>query len=662
MADGHEFANTGPYEKLAGTVFYAVDPDDPANAGIVDLDKAEQDSDGLVHFKSDFYILKPKDLSRGNGSIFYDVNNRGNKLALNVFNDATWSSDPSTLKECGDGFLMREGYTIVWSGWDGELLPAEDRLRLSAPIATNNGEAITGIVRAEIFTNAPPEQDEVTDTLSVSWPSTALTLHGGYEPTKQGEENATLTWRLREADPRVPIPRAQWEIVAKEFEEGDPAWSSLPQVTLYLPCGFRPGYLYELIYEAKNPVVMGLGFASVRDLISWLRYNTDKNNPLRKSNTATFIDRCHGFGVSQSGRFLRDFLYQRFNADEEGRIVFEGLMPHVAGGGRGFFNSRFAQPTRTNFQHDGHLYPVDQFPFTYADTTDPFTGRIDGILRTARSSGTVPRIMSINSTADYWTRSASLSHTDPSGRFDAEIPETVRIYAIDGAQHGPGHYPPGQSTGQQMNNPTNYRPILKSLLVGLDKWVRGDEPPPRSAYPRIDEGTLVNPKQEATGFPFIPNVRYPEVIQQPSLCNYGKEFLTEGIISIEPPVVLADYGVRVPRCDADGSPVGGIRLPDIEVPVATFTGWNLRSRTVGAENELVSMNGSYIPFPKTKEERIRLADPRHSIQERYNSFEDYVAKYTVSAHQLVEGGYLLQEDVQKMVEEREQFKSLFISH
>ena len=657
FAEGHDFGETGSYETLAGTVFYAVDPDLPANVGIVDLDKAKRGRDGLVHFKADLFILKAVDLTKGNGAILYDVNNRGNKLALRLFNDAPSTNDPRSLTDSGDGFLMRQGYTIVWSGWDGELLPADHRLRLLTPVATDNGKEITGIVRAELF--ADLSEDRPTDTLSVSWSSTSLDLHGGYPPTERGKKQATLTWRLREKDPRVPIPRSQWEIITRTFDEGDPTWTSLPQVTLHLPSGFRPGYLYELLYEAKNPVVMGLGFAAVRDLVSWLRFTPAEDNPLRDSTTGTFVRYVYGFGVSQSGRFLRDFLYQGFNADEEGRQVFDGLIPHAAGGGRGFFNARFAQPTRTNFQHDGHLYPVDTFPFTYADITDPFTGRTDGILHQARSAGTVPFIMHVNTTAEYWTRSGSLAHTDPQGQNDAEIPDSVRMYAFDGTQHGTGHYPAKRSSGQQLDNPTNYVPLLKALLVGLDTWARGQGQPPPSAYPRIDQGTLVDWKQETTGFPLIPGIRYPEVIQQPSLCDYGPHFPMEGIITMEPPAVWADYTVKVPRCDQDGNPLGGIRLPDVEVPLATFTGWNLRNRSAGAENELVSMNGSYIPFPKTREDRFRQGDPSLSVEERYRSFEDYIEKYTSFAKELVAKGYLLEEDVEPMLQEREQFRDLF---
>jgi hypothetical protein len=346
--------------------------------------------------------------------------------------------------------------------------------------------------------------------------------------------------------------------------------------------------------------------------------------------------------------------------DEEGRRVFDGIIPHVAGGGRGFFNARFAQPTRTNFQHDGHLYPVDTFPFTYADCTDPLTGRTDGILRRAQAAGTVPYIMHVNSTAEYWTRSGSLAHTDPAGQVDMEIPDTVRMYALDGTQHGSGRYPARRSKGQQMDNPTNYVPLLRALLVGLDRWVRGEALPPPSAYPRIDQGILVDWKREATGFPFIPAVRYPEVIQQPSLCIYGPRFQEERIITIEPPAVVRDYTVKVPRCDKDGNPLGGIRLPDIQVPLATFTGWNLRDRHAGAENELLSMNGSYIPFPKTKEDRLRSGDPRLSIEERYGSFEEYVEKYTSSANELVAEGYLLQEDADQLIRGRDQFRDLFL--
>ena len=366
------------------------------------------------------------------------------------------------------------------------------------------------------------------------------------------------------------------------------------QIRLKLAGGFRPGYLYELICEAEGPIVQGSGFAAVRDLVSFLRYDTSKRNPLRTATGKSAINRAHGFGVSQSGRFLRHFLYQGFNVDEKGRKVFDGLMPHVAGGGLGFFNHRFAQPTRHNGQHEDHLYPADVFPFTYGDSTDPFSKRTDGILR--RSAKLLPRVMHTQSAAEYWHRSGSLVHTDPLGTRDAVIPDSVRIYAFGGTQHGPAGFPPGRGSADNLLNPADYRPQLRALLDALDAWVRDDKSPPASVYPTIASGTLVGWQQKHTGFPSLPGVRYPEVIQRPQALDLGPDFATRGIITVEPPRIVGNYVVRVPKSDRAGNDRGTLLPAEVSVPLATFTGWNLRRRDVGAEAMLASLAGSYLPL------------------------------------------------------------------
>ncbi len=646
FADEKTFGKTGSYEIITARASYTVDPTAPANQSIIDLDKAPKDERGLIHFYSDVCILKPVQMDKGNGVILYDVNNRGNKLALRFFNDA--GGDANLVEEAGNGFLMRHGYTVVWSGWNAEILPGDNRLRLYAPVAKNETQEITGLIRTEMMTNQP------TDTLPVKWDAN----HGSYEPTEKGSEEATLTWRLRETDSRIPIPREQWkwDILPIEKSEG---LQILPLIHLVLPSGFRPGYIYELIYEGKNPIVHGLGFASVRDLISWLKTSTDQGNPLLIQEGKAGIQYAYTFGISQSGRFIRDFLYQGFNADEEGRRVFDAMIPTVAGGGRGSFNHRFANPTWTNMQHIGHAYPADRFPFTYAETTDPFTGKKDGILSKAVETNTVPKIFQIDSSAEYWSRSGSLAHTDPSGNADALIPENVCFYLMAGSQHGYGAFPPTKGIEQHLTNPLDYRPILRALLVALDEWVQQGETPPPSAYPRLENSTLVDWQQKSVGFPYIPGTRFPEVIQKPEWFDYGPEFENKGIVSIQPPISKGVYKVLVPKTDENGNDIAGIRLPEIEVPIATYTGWNLRAAEAGAENELVDLAGSYIPIATTKEEREKIGDPRLSLEERYESYEDYLKQFQAAAHQLVENGFLLNEDIDIILQTRESIKEKF---
>lgn len=646
FAQGQSFGDTGPYVKLVGVARFALDPTNSSNRAIVDLGLAPRRPDGKVEFRADVYILAPADLRKSNGTILYDVNNRGNKLALRFFNDATSGNDPSTPADAGNGFLMRRGYILVWSGWIGELLPGEGRLLLAAPPVLENGQPVRGIARFETSTDKPAE-----------WlPLSRRPGHGSYRPTAAGLEKAVLTWRLRESDPRVVIPREQWRVDIRPPQSpplGVPG--TLPEVRLYVAGGFRPGYLYELVTEVEGAFVQGVGFAGVRDLISFLRYDTSPRNPLRLGET-TAVRHAYAFGVSQSGRFLRHFLYLGFNADEHARRVFDAVWPHVAGGGLGFFNHRFAQPTHHNGQHEDHAYPGDMFPFTYGESYDPWQQRRDGLLeRLGRDyPQAVPRIFHTQTAAEYWHRSGSLVHTDPLGKSDAVIPSNVRIYAFAGTQHGPGNgaLPRTRNTTSTdlPPNPADYRPLLRALLDALDAWVKEGKEPPPSVYPRIADTTLVLPEQRATTFPALPGVRYPEVIQRPQLFDYGPDFLGQGQITQEPPRPIAAYTVLVPKSDGDGNDLGMLRLPDIAVPLATYTGWSLRHRQVGAEAMLANLLGSCIPLTRTASERRQLGDPRRAILERYRNFDDYREQYRHACDELVLRRFLLDEDRQRLLE------------
>lgn len=653
FAGGAVFGDTGPYEKLVGVARFAVDPQHPRNKGIVDLDKAPRNSAGKVEFEADVYILMPKDPAKGNGAILYDVNNRGNKLALRMFNSAPGGNDPTKLTDAGNGFLMRRGYTVVWCGWIGEVLPDGQRLILKAPVATDNGKPLRGVVRYEMVADAPAD----------SQPLSRREGHGSYPPTALGEAKSVLTVREREPDERKALPRDSWRLERKpvpKVERG--VQGTYGQIRLHLKGGFKPGQIYELITEAEGPIVQGLGYAATRDLISFLRYAASAGNPLRTTDGKPAITRAHGFGVSQSGRFLRNFLYEGFNADEANRKVLDGLIPHVAGGGLGFFNHRFAQPTRHNGQHEEHLYPGDRFPFTYGDSVDPFAKLTDGIMKrtAAESPQLLPRIMHTQSAAEYWHRSGSLVHTDPLGKLDAVIPDNVRVYAFGGTQHGPASDPPSRGNADNLHNPGDYRPFLRCLLDALDAWVRDGTVPPPSVYPRIDQGTLVHWDQKSTGFPALPGVRYPQVIQRPHRLNHGGEFWLRGIIGVEPPRKLGDYGVLVPRSAPDGNDLGCLSPPEVAVPLATYTGWNLRRKEIGADGQLASLLGSYIPFARTRAEREKAGDPRESVEERYGSFDSYRKQFAAACAKLVKGRYLLPEDAERAVRNREKARRQFL--
>lgn len=633
FADGKAFGDAGPYERMVGRIFYELDPDLPHNKNVIDLKLAPRNERGKVEYFGDLFILAPCDLTKSNGAILCDVNNRGNKLALRFFNYASGSNDPRTDQHAGDGFLMRHGFTIISSGWDGELLPGGNRLRLSPPVACDGKRPITGWVRCEIV----PDKD--VKRTPVNWAN-----HGSYRPTEKGQKTATLTHRILPGDPRVPIPRDRWTLHVSEVESDSPG--QLPKVELEMPEGFKKAHIYELIYEAQDPLVHGTCFTGLRDLISAFKHGSGQDNPLLVKGKPA-IRRAHGFGVSQTGRFLREFLYWGFNEDEHGKKVFDGVIPHVSGSGMGSFNHRFAQPTRHVTQHDHHDYPADRFPFAYDTQHDPLSAQTDGILRRSLASGTCPYVLHTQSEAEYWTRSGSLSHTDPLGKRDADVPECVRIYLFGGTQHGPSGYPPGRHNGQNLANPGDYKPFLRALLLALDRWSQGGKPAPPSVYPTIKAGTLVAWDQGSTGFPSIPGVRYPTVIQQPSYWGYGPRWQLERIVDVQPPIARGDYRVLVPRSDADGNQIGCLSPPEVAVPMATYTGWNLRSKAAGAENELVSLVGSYIPFPITEAERKSTEDPRGPLESRYGTMDRYLAQLEEKCRELEQAGYLLGEDAER---------------
>lgn len=657
--EGRAFDGVGAYERLRGKAFFAVDPKHVANQTVIDLELAPRNDAGLVEFSTDVEWLAPKDLSKANGAILYDVNNRGNKLALGMFNTGA------------EEFLMRKGYVVLWSGWIAETQPGSGRLRLNAPVAMENGQPIIGTVRAEFVIEAAAERH----TLAM-WAN-----QGCYEPTERGEREAVLTWRAREKDARVAIPRKQWRF-EKRWVEDNGERGQLPVIDLVVAGGVQPGYIYEVVYEAQGPIVQGLGLAGIRDLLAFFKHEKSEKNPLRLAETSSTSQRrvervedkgnpspvrrdslwrAYGFGVSQSGRCLRQFLYDGFNADESNRQVFDGVIPHVAGGGLGFFNHRFASPTRHNGQHDNHLFPADQFPFTYGDETDPFTGREDGILHRDRARGTVPKVMHTQSSSEYWHRAGSLVHTDPRGERDAKLPPEVRVYCFGGTQHGAGSGIAGTvpGNGQLLTNPADYRPLLRALLTALDEWVRTGKEPPPSTHPRIADGTLVGWRESESGWQGIPGVRYPEVIQQPEHLDRGPEFYRFRRSTIEPPISRGSYVVRIPKCGTDNNELGTLLLPAIAVPIATYTSWNTRNRSVGAEGEMLGLQGGYISFVKTKAEREKLGDPRPALLERYRDFEDFRTHYRAAVDRGVEQRTLLAEDVAELMKLADRWRPLF---
>lgn len=636
FAEGHRFEHSGPYEKLMGRMHIEVDPDNPANALICDLKLAPRNARGRVECWTDFFLLKPVDPRRGNGRILYDVSNRGNKLAVWTFNEAR-SNDPTTLADAGNGFLMRQGYSIFWTGWNGDVMAdGTDRLLTGLPIAQENGRPVTGKAHAEICTK------EKVYSRPFFWSPWGTS--DAYPSVGLDNRTAELTLRARRSDAGVVVPREAWAF--GRWEDG----RLIPDPThLYVKEGFRPGWLYDLVYRAQGPRVTGLGLAALRDGVSFLRYARQDEqgvaNPLARS-----IEHAYIFGISQSGRLVHHFIYEGFNADEAGRIIFDGALAHVPGSGKGMFNRRFRMTTVYGTYHQGNLSGSEFFPLAPVPQTDPITGRQGDTLARARAHGCLPKMIFTQSSTEYWSRAASLLHTDVEGQRDIALPDNVRIYLTAGAQHlGAGPHTRGDC--QQPRNVLDDRaPILRAMLVALDRWVSGIAEPPASRYPRLADGTLVDLDTWRRSFPKIPGVGLPGDYYRPCRLDFGPRFHTEGIAEIIPPKAGKAFGSLIPAVDADGNDRAGIRLPDVAVPLGTYAGWNLRTAESGPEGILTRLDGMYLPFATTAAERREQGDPRPSVRERYPTREIYLARMTDAALKLRREGFLLPKDVAIILE------------
>lgn len=640
LADGYEFPVTGAYERLIGKAYGEVDPNSRLNKMIVNLDKAPRNHNGRVEYWTDIYILKPLDMKQGNGKIFYEPPNRGSKRILMFLNDAPASNDPQLLEHAGNGFLMRQGYTMVWSGWQGDLIPEKNFLVMGVPVAGNKGKEITGTVRTEIV---------VTSEEIFSRPLSGDEKVQSYEAVTTDKSRASLTVREKSYGRRIQVPSSDWEFATCSKKAGK--LEIRPSTTdLCVLSGYKPGAIYEFIYQAKNPLVLGLGFAAVRDLISFLRYEIRDahgvQNPLALNDDRTGIKRAYAWGRSQSGRFLRDVVYHGFNEDETHRQVFEAISPHAAGGGRIYLNYEFARPVTSSQQHTNQLEP-ELFPFAYTILKDPQTRKKDGILKRPKTD---PFIIHTQTSTEYWQKRGALVHTDGKGK-DIPLPKKVRIYAIAGTQHNaPFGSTPKMGNCQQLTNPLPIGSALRALMMAMDRWINEGTLPPPSRIPRVSDGTLVHSDQKDIGFPKIPGVRYIGLVNRQLFLDYGPNFRL-GKINHHPRQVRNDaYTILVPKADADGNEVAGIRLPAIRVPLATHTGWNLQRKGL-AEDELCGLLGSYIPFAKTKREREKSGDPRLSVEERYKDHAHYVRNTRREARSLMEDRLLLPEDAEKIIEQ-----------
>ncbi len=655
---GASFGTVGPYERVIGRAFGEVDPAAPGNAVIQDIALAPRNSRGMVEYSTDIDILRPADPKHGNGVLLFNILNRGHKGAIGLFNaDMPFQPVPiDRLETAGDGWMQRQGYTTIWFGWQADVLPGDGRMTLTVPVAHNaDGTPVTGLVRAELVVQIAPA---TTLNLSSGW--FTMMTHAS-APTASTDNQAkladgflpTLTVRASENAPRTTIPNTAWHF-------GSCAAGNDTQICF--PAGFQPGKLYELLYRAKDPLVMGLGFAVARDLGTVLAQPGPDNPAAPQPGVKTIV-----MGTSQSGRFIRSMIALGFNQGEDGKRVFDAALPHI-GGGLMPLNVRFSQPGRAWGQQVDHLYPAYDFPFTYARQTDPLTGRTQGLLDRCEANGTCPLLFHAATALEIWEGRQSLGLTDPLGLHDVPEPANVRTYIMASTQHAPPPLPlpakPPFFTCAQQSNPNPHTWTMRALLADLTEWVRDGTAPPPSVTPRIDDGTLVAPDQ--VHFPVIPAnsyggtdrpaMRYTGAISVLHVLDFGPDYHaadSSGVITTEPPKAgAASYGVLVPQVDADGIDLAGVRDVYVQAPIGTYTGWN-SFRPDLFQGGFCNFTGSFVPFAPTKAARDATGDPRLSLEERYPTPQAYTAAVEQAGDRLAAQRLMLPEDVKRVVAEAE---------
>jgi Alpha/beta hydrolase domain len=625
---GKAFGEAGAYERITGRIYFSVPIANQHNRGIVDLANAVNLKNGEVEFSSDFVAVRPKNIAKGNGSLLLEVPNRGHARILSLVD----GGDEELAHDAGDAWLLRNGYTVVALGWQWDA-PDANALRFYAPIAKEQGKTITGLLRGDFMLAQPLQEIPLGHLMPGALGGTEYPVFAANDPRNR------LTVRDSRDGERTVIPREQWQFAHTVNGSLVPA-----DRFIHLDGGFQPGKIYEYVYVVANPVVAGGGFAAIRDFASYAKHDPEAITPEK---------RVYGEGISQNGRFLRDLLYQGFNADEQGQIALDGVLAHVAGAGRGSFNYRFAQPSRDAQPTSSIFYPTDIFPFTDRPEKDSITGQTAGLLDHAVSESVVPKIFFSNTSYEYWGRAASLIHVTADGKQDMPISDKVRVYHFAGLQHYPGPWPPEKGPGallsQNRESPLPIRYFWRAMITNMDAWVRNNTLPPPSSYPKIADGNLV--PLSAWAFPRIPGVNLPRDASQAYRLDYGPNW-RQGILTIQPPQVGAPFPALVPQVDADGNDRDGVHLPEISVPLATYTGWNLRDPSIGAPDQRVAFEGSYLPFAKTAAERG--GDPRKSIAERYRSREDYLTRYQAAVDDLVKQRWIVPEDRVELIHRGEQ--------
>jgi hypothetical protein len=641
---GHSFAGVGQYEVITGIATGEVDPANPLNAGITDIALAPKNAQGHVVYHHNFYILQPLDPSKGNRKMMYEPPNRGGKTYQLLNNTPTGTSDPAALTDAtalDDSFLWTRGYTTVWSGWENNLGPLSGlTATASFPVAGDPNNPITG----------PAYEYIVTAGATASF-----TL--AYPPASTNQGDAVLTHRIHLDDPPVPVPSSGWAYTDAVDPTNPP--NTIPNRAIKLTTGnFVNNDIYEFSYKAKNPTVNGLGLAAIRDFNSFLRFSSHDDagtpNPIKGQ-----IDRIYTETVSQPARTLNDFVHLGFNEDENHRKVFDGMMQWIAAGDGANMNYRWSQTKRTNRNRQELLYLEGLYPFANVPTFDPISGTSDWRYKKCEQTHTCPLATEFYSANEFWVKAASLMSTDPTGRFDLPDHPFTRLYLLSSMQHaGAPSNPTSKGLCQQFLNPLDSAPVQRALWNDLDEWSTHGIEPPDSEVPKLRDHTLVLPlPQDGVGFPHIPGVTYSGLKTTRYRFNFGPDFYQTFVPTINPPVITPPYEDNpangriypsyVPKTDSDGNDLAGIRLPELVVPLATYTGWGLRSGVWA--NDGCEQSGQYIPFQATRAARLAAGDPRPSVEERYPSFGEYRAKVVVAVDNLVRNRLLICDDTQDIV-------------
>ena len=626
---GKAFGEVGAYIYLEGVIHFQIDPSNDSNMAITDLNLAPVNEDGMIEFHSDFSMLKPADASKGCRTVLLDIVNRGIRTVLSGFNRSDRSASLTSNVSSGNAFLMEKGYTIVFCGWQADVPDIPGLIGLHGPNAEQDGQPLVGDIMNQYQTN------ELTSIFP---------LADRYHKTNPAVEENISSAKLYVGD--YPdgnfelVSNDLWSLIRVEDQEIEPEPSHI-----FMKDGFEPGRIYQLIYKGVGSRLVGLGFAAVRDVSIFLKQETNSMNPADGE-----VDHVISFGVSQSGRFLREYIYTGMNIGEHGELAMDGIIPHVAGGMRGEFNLRFGQPSKDIC----YIIP-GLFPFSDFAQVDPVSGEVSGLLDTCRAQSTVPKIMFTNTSAEYWRGDAALIHTNLSDSSDGQNISNVRNYHFAGTQHGSGIYPPEEVReadgirGAHPFNAVDYSPLLRGLLERLRTWIQEGLEPPTSCHPSFKNGSARNSSEVIKNFENVNGIRTPFKTLNAMRLNYG-EHLEVGRTTILP----AERGEKFPSfvSDVDDTlnEIAGIRLPDVSVPLYSNTGWNPRHESIGNEGLLIGITGglcgSSVRLPITEEQRISLGDPRPSIESLYRSKKDYLIKVEEEVKSLAKDGYVLEDDIE----------------